>query len=122
MCKEGDVVPNNSHFDTTRANVEFRGAIALDLPIARARRHGLRLPVQGRHGRRRLRDAFDEYGSRAIPLVMITVTNNSGGGQPVSLANMHAVAEVCREYDMPLYLDACRIAENASSSSSASPG
>jgi tyrosine phenol-lyase len=113
MCKEGDVVPNNSHFDTTRANVEFKGAIALDLPSTELADMDSDFPFKGDMDVARLRETFDEYGADRIPLVMLTVTNNSGGGQPVSMANAKAVAEVCREFDTPLYLDACRITENA---------
>jgi tyrosine phenol-lyase len=113
LCHEGDVVPNNSHFDTTRANVEFRGALALDLPSPELADMDSDYPFKGDMDVDRLRDAFNEYGAERIPLVMLTVTNNSGGGQPVSMANAKAVAAICREYDRPLYLDACRITENA---------
>jgi tryptophanase len=113
LCKEGDVVPNNSHFDTTRANVEFRGAIALDLPSPELADMDSDHPFKGDMDLDRLEAAFAEYGADRIPLVMVTVTNNSGGGQPVSLGNMHAVAEICRAHNTPLYLDACRLAENA---------
>jgi tryptophanase len=113
MCEEGDVVPNNSHFDTTRANVEFRGALALDLPSLELADMDSDYPFKGDMDVAALRDAFAEHGAERIPLVMLTVTNNSGGGQPVSMANARAVAEVCREFDTPLYLDACRITENA---------
>ena len=113
MCKHGDVVPNNSHFDTTRANVRVPGAVALDLPCPELADMESDYPFKGDMDVARLRETFAEYGAEHIPLVMITVTNNSGGGQPVSLANVHAVAAVCREFDKPLYLDACRIAENA---------
>jgi tyrosine phenol-lyase len=113
MCSEGDVVPNNSHFDTTRANVEFRGAIALDLPSAELADMDSDFPFKGDMDVAGLRAVFAEYGAERIPLVMLTVTNNSGGGQPVSMANVREVAAVCREFDTPLYLDACRIAENA---------
>ncbi len=113
MCKPGDVVPNNSHFDTTRANIEFRGATALDLPSPLLADMDSDDPFKGDMDVDALRAVFAEYGSDRIPLVMLTVTNNSGGGQPVSMANTRAVAEVCREFGKPLYLDACRIAENA---------
>jgi tyrosine phenol-lyase len=113
MCSEGDVVPNNSHFDTTRANVEFRGAIAIDLPSAELADMDSDYPFKGDMDVEGLRAAFAAYGAERIPLVMLTVTNNSGGGQPVSMANVREVAAVCREFDTPLYLDACRIAENA---------
>lgn len=113
MCDEGDVVPNNSHFDTTRANIEFRGAIALDLPSPELADMDSDHPFKGDMDVARLRQTFAEYGTGRIPLVMITVTNNSGGGQPVSMGNIREVAEVCREFDTPLYLDACRLTENA---------
>ncbi len=113
MCAEGDVVPNNSHFDTTRANVEFRGALALDLPSPELADMDSDHPFKGDMDIARLEAAFEEYGADRIPLVMLTVTNNSGGGQPVSMANAKAVADVCRRYNKPLYLDACRISENA---------
>ncbi|HET6352374.1 MAG TPA: tryptophanase [Coriobacteriia bacterium] len=113
MCKQGDVVPNNSHFDTTRANVEFRGAVALDLPCGELADIDSDKPFKGNMDIAALRAAFAEYGADRIPLVMMTVTNNSGGGQPVSMANMREVAAVAREFGKPLYLDACRIAENA---------
>jgi tryptophanase len=113
MCKRGDVVPNNTHFDTTRANIEYLGATALDLPCAEAADTNSDFPFKGNMDVPALRRAFEEFGRERIPLVMVTVTNNSGGGQPMALANLKAVAEVCREYRRPLYLDACRIAENA---------
>ncbi|MDR3687689.1 MAG: tryptophanase [Coriobacteriia bacterium] len=113
MCKEGDVVPNNSHFDTTRANVEFRGALALDLPSSELADMDSDFPFKGDMDVEGLRAAFAAYGVDRIPLVMMTVTNNSGGGQPVSMGNMREVAAVCREHNTPLYLDACRITENA---------
>lgn len=112
MCKEGDVVPSNSHFDTTRANVMFRGAEALDLPSLELADIDSDHPFKGDMDLDGLRRVFAEYGAARIPLVMLTVTNNSGGGQPVSMANARAVAEVCREHGVPLYLDACRITEN----------
>ncbi|MDA3936718.1 MAG: tryptophanase [Actinomycetota bacterium] len=113
MCKEGDVVPNNSHFDTTRANVEFRGATALDLPSPELADMDSDRPFKGDMNVDRLRAAFAEYGADRIPLVMLTVTNNSGGGQPVSMANIREVSAVCREHNTPLYLDACRLTENS---------
>ncbi len=122
MCKDGDVVPNNSHFDTTRANVEYRGALALDLPSPELANMDSDYPFKGDMDVERLRAAFVEYGPERIPLVMLTVTNNSGGGQPVSLANMRAVAEVCSEFGKPLYLDACRLAENAAFIKMREPG
>jgi len=108
----GRVVPNNTHFDTTRANIEFTGAQAVDLPIPEGRQPALRHPFKGNMDVTALQRLLAEQAS-AIPLVMLTVTNNSGGGQPVSLANIRAVREVCDRYGKPLFLDACRFAENA---------
>jgi tyrosine phenol-lyase len=113
MCKPGDVVPNNSHFDTTRANCESTGATALDLPSPELADMESDYPFKGNMDLERLRATFAEHGAARIPLVVVTVTNNSGGGQPVSLANLRAVAAICAEFETPLYLDACRITENA---------
>jgi tyrosine phenol-lyase len=113
MCKKGDVVPNNTHFDTTRANCEFVGARALDLPTPEAQEPGRAHPFKGNMDVARLAEAFDREGARKIPLVMLTVTNNSGGGQPVSMENIRAVKSICTKYGTPLYIDACRFAENA---------
>src|SRR5664279_494179 len=112
-CKKGDIVPNNTHFDTTRANVEFIGAEAVDLPIPEARQPSTRLPFKGNMDVGGLEDLIVRVGRERIPLVMLTVTNNSGGGQPVSMANARAVSAVCRKHGIPLYFDACRFAENA---------
>lgn len=113
MCRKGDVVPNNTHFDTTRANVEFVGAEAVDLPIAEARHPEWRLPFKGNMDVDALEALIARVGRERVPLVMLTVTNNSGGGQPVSMENAKAVASVCHRHGIPLYFDACRFAENA---------
>jgi tyrosine phenol-lyase len=113
MCKPGDVVPNNTHFDTTRANVEAAGAEAVDLLLPEARQPGTRLPFKGNMDVAALEALIARVGSDRIPLVMLTVTNNSGGGQPVSMENVRAVAAVCHQHEIPLYFDACRFAENA---------
>jgi tryptophanase len=113
MCKPGDVIPSNTHFDTTRANVEFTGARAIDLPIPEARDTQARLDFKGNMDVPALEALIAAEGAAKIPLVMLTVTNNSGGGQPVSMANIAAVKNVCARHRIPLYLDACRFAENA---------
>src|SRR5579863_10287277 len=113
MCRPGHVVPNNAHFDTTRANIEFTGARAVDLPIPEAADTQVRLDFKGNMDVAALEQLIRETGAEHIPLVMLTVTNNSGGGQPVSMANIEAVREVTARYRIPLYLDACRFAENA---------
>ena len=113
VCEAGDVVPNNTHFDTTRANIEAQGAKAVDLPTPRARDRQAPLPFKGDMDVEGLRRLIEEVGPERIPLCMVTVTNNSGGGQPVSLANIREVAGVCREHGIPFYIDACRFAENA---------
>jgi tyrosine phenol-lyase len=113
MCKKGDIVPNNTHFDTTRANCEFVGAQAVDLPIPEAREPAHLHPFKGNMDTARLTELIEREGAKKIPLVMLTVTNNSGGGQPVSLANIRDVKQICKKHGIPLYLDACRYAENA---------
>jgi tryptophanase len=113
MVQEGEVVPNNIHFDTTRANVEYRGAEARDHMSDESADPAVVLPFKGNMDIERLRATIDEVGTDRIPLVMVTVTNNSGGGQPVSMANLAAVRSVCDEHGLPLILDACRFAENA---------
>src|SRR5712692_881911 len=113
MCKKGDVVPNNTHFDTTRANCEFVGAQAVDLPIPEALEPAKIHPFKGNMDTARLAELIARVGAARIPLVMLTVTNNSGGGQPVSLPNIQGVKEICARHTIPLYLDACRFAENA---------
>ena len=112
MLKPGDVVPNNTHFDTTRANVEYLNAKALDIPVPEARRPELILPFKGNIDLAALERTLSEQRER-VPLAMVTVTNNSGGGQPVSMANIRAASEICRAHGVPLFLDACRFAENA---------
>ncbi len=113
ILKPGDIVPNNIHFDTTRANVENQRAEALDLVIDEGLDPIAWHPFKGNLDPAKLERVFQERGRERIPLVMITITNNSGGGQPVSLANVRAVREVCRRHQVPLFIDACRFAENA---------
>jgi tryptophanase len=106
----GRTIPNNTHFDTTRANVEFSGAEALDLPVPEALVPSSRHPFKGNMDVDALRRVLSE---RDVPVVFITLTNNSGGGQPVSMENLRAVREACDTARVPLFLDACRFAENA---------
>ncbi len=109
----GKVIPSNTHFDTTRANVEFTGAEAVDLVIPEGRQPSTIHPFKGNMDTDALDALIRERGVESIPVVFVTVTNNSGGGQPVSLANLRAVRAVCDRYNLPLFLDACRFAENA---------
>jgi tyrosine phenol-lyase len=113
MCHKGDVVPNNTHFDTTRANIEFVGAEAVDLLRPEGREPSLNHPFKGNMDVEALENLISRVGRERVPLVMLTITNNSGGGQPVSLENVRAVSAVCRRHRIPLYFDACRFAENA---------
>lgn len=113
MVNPGDVVPNNNHFDTTRANVEHGGAEALDLVIEEGRSPEVVHPFKGNMDVEILESTIEKTGSERIPFVMVTVTNNAGGGQPVSMANLKSVREVCDRHDLPFLLDACRFAENA---------
>jgi tryptophanase len=113
MCKKGDIVPNNTHFDTTRANVEYCGAQAVDLPVPETLTPSLEHPFKGNVDVPRLQKLIDEVGPERIPLAMITITNNSGGGQPVSIENIREVKRTLEPHGIPLYIDACRFAENA---------
>jgi tryptophanase len=113
LCKPGHVVPSNTHFDTTRANIEFTGARAVDLALPEAADTQARLDFKGNMDVAALERLIEREGAARIPLVMLTVTNNSGGGQPVSMANIRAVKEVAARHGIPFYLDACRFAENA---------
>jgi len=110
--KEGDIVPNNTHFDTTRANTEYRGATALDIPIPEGRNPAAILPFKGNIDLEALERTIVENPGK-VPMVMITITNNSGGGQPVSMANIRAASEICHKHGIPFFIDACRFAENS---------
>lgn len=112
LVAKGDIVPNNTHFDTTRANVEDVGGVPLDLPIAEGREAQSTNPFKGNMDIAALERTLEKYGDR-VPLVMVTVTNNSEGGQPVSLTNIREVSAVCKRFGVPFFIDACRFAENA---------
>ncbi len=110
---EGKYIPNNTHFDTTRANIEFTGAEASDLLVEIGKHPEQRADFKGNMDIDALKEFIKDKGVENIPLVMLTITNNSGGGQPVSMQNIREVKEVCKKYDLPLFIDACRFAENA---------
>ncbi len=111
---EGKIIPNNTHFDTTRANIEFTKTEALDLVIEEGKNPSSEYPFKGNIDLEKLESLFEKHkGTDRIPLCMLTVTNNSGGGQPVSMQNLKATSELCKRYEIPLFLDACRFAENA---------
>lgn len=112
VVNAGDIVPNNTHFDTTRANIEARGALALDLPAPEGRQPALRAPFRGNMDLVALERCLTDNPGK-VPLVMMTITNNSGGGQPVSLASLRGARDLCRRFGVPLFLDCCRLAENA---------
>ncbi|GAB4327737.1 MAG: tryptophanase [Calditrichia bacterium] len=113
IAKKGDVIPNNIHFDTTRANVEYLGATALDCVVDEGLNPALELPFKGNMDPAKLKAAIDKYGVEKIPMVGMTITNNSGGGQPVSMANIREIGEICRSYGIPFFIDSARFAENA---------
>ena len=113
LLNAGDVVPNNTHFDTTRANIEYQGAVAVDLVRKEGLDPAVEAPFKGDMDVEALKACIAEHGKERIPLVMMTITNNSGGGQPVSLENLRQVSAICRESGIPFFLDACRFAENA---------
>jgi tryptophanase len=116
QVRQGQVVPNNNHFDTTRANIEVEGAEARDLVIAEGRVPSAMHPFKGNidlEALERLLAEDHDAGGTLVPLVMVTITNNSGGGQPVSLENLRGVRRLCDTYRKPFFLDACRFAENA---------
>lgn len=113
VARPGHVIPNNTHFDTTRAHVENNGAEARDLVIPEGRQPQAVHPFKGNMDIDGLVRTIEEAGPDSIPVIMLTITNNSGGGQPVSMENIRMVSEVARKYDIPFFIDACRFAENS---------
>jgi len=110
---EGKQIPNNTHFDTTRANIEYTGAKAIDLVIEEGKNPQTIHPFKGNIDTDKLIRFIEDTGSENIPCIMLTLTNNSGGGQPVSMQNIREVRKICDQYQLPLIFDACRFAENA---------
>ncbi|MCH7761928.1 tryptophanase [candidate division TA06 bacterium] len=113
LVNPGDYVPNNSHFDTTRANIEHRGGTALDLVIDEGLDPTSRNPFKGNMDPQKLENFIKREGKEIIPIIMLTITNNSIGGQPVSLENVRTIRSISKKYGIPLFFDACRFAENA---------
>lgn len=112
VVKKGHVVPNNIHFDTTRANIEYHQATALNCVIDEALDLDSLFPFKGNIDIDKLEAAIQKFGVEQIPLILITITNNSGGGQPVSMQNIKEVSAIAKKYNIPLFFDACRFAEN----------
>jgi tyrosine phenol-lyase len=113
LIKPDSIVPNNTHFDTTRANIEFVGGKAVDLPCAEASDLDSDFPFKGNMDVEALQALVSAEGSARIPVIMVTITNNSGGGQPVSMANIRDISRIARAAGIPFYIDACRFAENS---------
>jgi tryptophanase len=113
MVKPDSIVPNNTHFDTTRGNIEFVGGTPLDLPCAEADDLDSDEPFKGNMDTEALEKLVAKHGPERIPVIMVTITNNSGGGQPVSMANIREISRIARSAGIPFYIDACRFAENA---------
>lgn len=112
IAEKGDVIPNNTHFDTTRAHVENVGADAVDVVVPEALEHQLLHPFKGNMDLVKLEKLIEEVGAEKIPVIMLTITNNSGGGQPVSMENIREASAIAHKYSIPFFLDACRYAEN----------
>lgn len=110
---KGKVIPNNNHFDTTRANIEFNGGEALDIVIEEGKHPDMIYPFKGNMDTKKLEELIKERGVENIPICMMTITNNAGGGQPVSMENIREVSKICRKHKIPFFIDACRFAENA---------
>ena len=113
IIKEGDILPGNSHFDTTKGHIEFRRAFAIDCTIDEASDTQLEIPFKGNVDVAKLETVLQQYPKDKIPAVVLTVTNNTAGGQPVSMQNIREVSALCKKYDIPLLMDSARFAENA---------
>lgn len=113
LVKEGDIVPGNSHFDTTKGHIEFRKAHAIDCTIDEAFDTAIIHPFKGNVNLDKLEKVFKENPKEKIPFTVLTITCNSAGGQPVSMENAKGVSQLCKKYDIPLYFDSARFAENA---------
>jgi tyrosine phenol-lyase len=113
LCQPGSIIPSNTHFDTTRANIELRGGTATDLPCVESNDPSSDCLFKGNIDLERLDELLSGPLGERVPLVMITLTNNAGGGQPASFANLRDTAALCRAHAKPFYIDACRFAENA---------
>ncbi|MFA6035097.1 MAG: tryptophanase [Myxococcota bacterium] len=111
--EKGHIVPSNTHFDTTRANVEYMGAEAVDMVIPEGKIPSLIHPFKGNMDIGKLEALLEKHGRAKIPLCMMTITNNSAGGQPVSMENIRSASQLCKKHGVPFYIDACRFAENA---------
>ena len=113
ILKEGDIVPGNSHFDTTKGHIEFRKAVAVDCTIDEAFEVNYEHPFKGNVDPEKFEKIIREHGTEKIPLFILTLTCNSGGGQPVSMENIKQVSAICKKHNIPLYFDAARFSENA---------
>ena len=113
IIKEGDILPGNSHFDTTKGHIEFRKALAIDCTIDEASDTQLEIPFKGNVAIAKLEKVLERYPKEKIPTVVLTITNNTAGGQPVSMQNIKEVAALCVKYSVPLQMDSARFADNA---------
>ena len=113
LIKEGDVIPGNSHFDTTKGHIEFRKATALDITVEESKDTSTPYPFKGNLNLERLEESIKVHTVQKIPFILITVTNNTAGGQPVSLENIRGVRAIANKYGIPVVFDSARFAENA---------
>lgn len=113
IINEGDIIPGNSHFDTTKGHIEFRKAIAVDCTVDEAKDTMLEIPFKGNMDLTKLENVLKKYPKEKIPVVILTITNNTAGGQPVSIENIRGTSLLCRKFGVPLLIDSARFAENA---------